>query len=128
MTKRQLVLLIAAAYIVSQGTRVSQSAPVVGAYYYPWSGSFAGGHNWNTTLREHLNPQQPPAAGYYDSRTKATIEAHIDQSHLGNISFWATSWWGPTSAEDTTTRTKILTDPRASELKYAIHYESTGRL
>jgi glycoprotein endo-alpha-1,2-mannosidase len=128
MMKRRLALLLAVACIGSQSTRVSQSAPVVGAYYYPWYGSFAGGHDWNSTLRQHLNPQEPPASGYYDSRSNATIEAHIDQSHLGNISFWAMSWWGPTSAEETTIRTKILTHPRAGELKYAIHYESTGRL
>src|SRR5689334_15436478 len=67
----------------------------VGAYYYPWYGSFSGGHTWTQTLREQLAPAQPPAIGYYSSRDSATIEAQIDESHRGNISFWATSWWGP---------------------------------
>jgi glycoprotein endo-alpha-1,2-mannosidase len=127
MMKRQLVLFIAAALIAGQWARLAQSAPIVGAYYYPWYG-FPGGHGWNETLRQHLTPPQPPAIGYYDSRANATIAAHIDHSHQGNIDFWAMSWWGPTSAEETTIRTKILAHPRAAELKYAIHYESTGRL
>jgi glycoprotein endo-alpha-1,2-mannosidase len=104
------------------------AAPLVGAYYYPWYGTFTGGHSWTQTLREHLVPQQPPALGYYNSRSSATIEGQIDESHRGNISFWATSWWGPGSAEDITIRNNILTDPRAGELKYAVQYESTGRL
>jgi hypothetical protein len=106
----------------------ARAAPIVGAWYYPWYGTFPGGHTWTDTLREHLVPQQPPALGYYSSRSSATIEGQIDESHRGNISFWATSWWGPGSAEDTTIRNNILTDPRAGELKYAVMYESTGRL
>ena len=106
----------------------SCAAPTVGAWYYPWYGTFSGGHPWTDTLRDRLAPQQPPALGYYSSRSSATIEGQIDESHRGNISFWATSWWGPGSADDSTIRNNILTDPRASELKYAVMYESTGRL
>jgi glycoprotein endo-alpha-1,2-mannosidase len=106
----------------------AQAAPMVGAYYYPWYGTYQGGHNWSQTLRDNLVPQQSPAEGYYSSRSSATIESQIDASHQANISFWATSWWGPGSAEDTTLQDYVLTDPRAGELKYAIHYESTGRL
>jgi hypothetical protein len=102
--------------------------PVVGVYYYPWYGSFSGGHSVNQSLRGHLTPQQPPAIGAYSSRSSETIAAHIDQSHRGNIDFWALSWWGPQSHENTTIRTSILTHPRRDELRYAIHYESTGRL
>lgn len=107
---------------------VGQCVPLVGAYYYPWYGTFPGGHSWNDTLRAKLIPQQPPALGYYSSRSSTTIQGQFDQSHRGNINFWATSWWGPGSAEDSTIRNNILTDPRAGELQYAIHYESTGRL
>ena len=96
----------------------------VGVYYYPWYSS----SSWGDTLRHHLVPQQAPQLGYYDSRARSTIEAQIDQSHLGNIDFWATSWWGPGSSEDQTIRNDILADPWAKELKYAVHYESTGRL
>jgi len=56
------------------------------------------------------------------------IAAHIDQSHRGNITFWAVSWWGPTSPEDVTLREQILKHPRAGEMRYAIHYETPGRL
>jgi glycoprotein endo-alpha-1,2-mannosidase len=101
---------------------------VVGAYYYPWYGPFAGGHDLRQSLRGHLVPPQRPAIGFYDSRDRRTIAAHIDQSHRGNIDFWAVSWWGPNSAEDATFRKSILAHPRRAELKYAVHYESTGRL
>jgi len=99
----------------------------VGAYYYPWYGDFSGGHAITQSLRGHLQPGQYPHIGDYNSRDSATIESHIDQSHQGNIEFWALSWWGPGSAEDRTLRQHLLVHPRASELQYAIHYESTGR-
>ena len=98
-----------------------------GAYYYPWYGDFGGGHDLDQSLRGHLLPPQGPAIGDYSSRDTAAIAAHIDQSHRGNIDFWAASWWGPASSEDRTLRNSILTHPRASELRYAVHYESTGR-
>jgi len=103
-------------------------AGLIGAYYYPWHGDFPGGHGFDDTLRHHLVPPQAPAIGTYSNRDAATIAAHIDQSHRGKIDFWAVSWWGPSSAEDVTFREHILKSPRASELKYAIHYESPGRL
>jgi hypothetical protein len=108
--------------------RISDGAPLVGAYYYPWYGPYSGGHSWTDNLRAKLVPQQPPALGNYSSRSSTTIASQIDESHRGNISFWATSWWGPGSAEDTTIRNSIFTNSRAGELKYAVHYESTGRL
>ena len=108
--------------------KVGECAPLVGAYYYPWYGAFAGGHSWSDNVRAKLVPPQLPALGEYSSREAATIAAHIDQSQRGNISFWAISWWGPGSAEDATIRDFIFANPRAGELKYAVHYESTGRL
>jgi glycoprotein endo-alpha-1,2-mannosidase len=100
--------------------------PLVGVYYYPWYGP--GLHTVNQSLRGHLTPRQPPALGDYSSRDSGIISAHIDQSRRGNIDFWALSWWGPQSAENTTIRNSILAHPRRTELRYAIHYESTGRL
>lgn len=100
----------------------------VGAYYYPWHGSYPGGHSFNDTLRGHLVPRQDPAIGRYSNRDSATMTAHLDQSHRGNINFWAMSWWGPNSAEDATIRNSILPHSRAGELRYAMFYESTGRL
>ncbi|MAT68289.1 MAG: hypothetical protein CMJ58_02080 [Planctomycetaceae bacterium] len=108
----------------------SSAAPTVGVYYYPWWGASQGGHTFDQTLRAHTTPQdQLPAVGdQYSSRDASVISAHIDQSHLGNISMWSMSWWGPNSYEDTTIRNHILPHPRADELSYTIHYESAGRL
>jgi glycoprotein endo-alpha-1,2-mannosidase len=128
MIRRRLAPRLLAASLVLYAARLAYSEPTVGVYYYPWYGSFTGGHSLNQSLRGHLVPAQPPAIGYYDNRNSANIASHIDQSHRGNIDFWAVSWWGPSSAENTTFRGSILAHPRASELKYAVHYESTGRL
>jgi hypothetical protein len=105
------------------------SAATVGAYYYPWYGPNAGGHHYNDVMRMHLTPNaQPPALGAYNSRDPSVIATHIDQSRVGNISMWSMSWWGPNSYEDVTIRNHILPHPRASEMSYTIHYETSGRL
>lgn len=105
------------------------TAATVGAYYYPWYGPGAGGHHYEHVMRMHTTPgAQPPALGTYNSRDPNVIAAHIDQSHLGNISMWSMSWWGPNSYEDITIRNSILPHPRAHELSYTIHYETSGRL
>ncbi|MEX0677922.1 MAG: hypothetical protein WD063_12650 [Pirellulales bacterium] len=128
MTGDRLYFGLAIALVAFCAASPCPGEVVVGAYYYPWYGPFAGGHDLNQSVRGHLVPPQPPAIGAYSSRDPKTISAHIDQSHWGNISFWAVSWWGPNSAEDATFRDAILAHPRHAELKYAVHYESTGRL
>lgn len=125
---RRLILCFVAAPLGMYTAHFVHGEPTVGVYYYPWYGSFSGGHGVNQSLRGHLTPAQPPAIGNYNSRNGAIIGSHLDQSHQGNVDFWAVSWWGPSSAENTTFRDSILTHSRASELKYAVHYESTGRL
>jgi hypothetical protein len=127
MTKRRLILCFAVVPLAIYSAQFVHGASTVGVYYYPWYGSFSGGHSLDQSLRGHLTPTQPPAIGNYSNRNSAIIASHIDQSHQGNVDFWAVSWWGPNSAENTTFRNSILTHPRASELKYAVHYESTGR-
>jgi len=115
-------------FILVTGALTAQAA-TLGAYYYPWYGPNAGGHHYQHVMRMHTTPgTQPPALGTYNSRDPSVIAAHIDQSHVGNISMWSMSWWGPNSYEDVTIRNSILTHPRASELSYTIHYESAGRL
>jgi hypothetical protein len=128
MNRHIVIAIFTTAFFCLAPTHASQGAPNVGVYYYPWYGSFSGGHSVNQSLRGHLSPSQPPALGEYSNRDEATISAHIDQSHQANVDLWAVSWWGPSSAENTTFRDSILTHPRHAELKYAIHYESTGRL
>jgi glycoprotein endo-alpha-1,2-mannosidase len=114
--------------ILSATAPIAQAA-TVGAYYYPWYGPNNGGHHYQHVMRMHTTPgTQPPALGTYNSRDPNVIAAHIDQSHTGNISMWSMSWWGPNSYEDVTIRNNILTHPRASELSYTIHYETSGRL
>ena len=105
------------AMLFFQPPPLSRGDMIVGAYYYPWYGRFPGGHSFSQTMRQQLTPPQPPALGYYDSGDGATIAAHIDQSHRGNIRLWAISWWGPKSAEDTIIRTRILTAPRARRIE-----------
>ncbi|MEN1680071.1 MAG: DUF5010 domain-containing protein [Planctomycetota bacterium] len=98
--------------------------PTVGAYYYPWWDT----HDWDETLRARMLPQDHrPTAGYKPSSDADVIAEHINQSHRGNISLWASSWWGPGSIEDQVLQNNILPHPRAGELKHAIHYESGGR-
>ena len=126
--KLLLSFLPALSLLLAVFWRPAEAAPTVGVYYYPWYGSFSGGHRWSQSVRGHLAPPQPPSIGDYSSRDAATIASHIDQSHKGNIDFWALSWWGPQSAEDVTIGNSILGHPRRAELKYAIHYESPGRL
>ncbi len=101
---------------------------MVGVYYYPWHGPGTGGHGFGNTLRDHLVPKQYPKLGYYDNADPAVIAAQINQSVQANIHFWACSWWGPGGFEDNIIKNHILTHAQAGELKYAIMYESTGRL
>jgi glycoprotein endo-alpha-1,2-mannosidase len=128
MTRGWLCLWFGLAIVGVQAPSARPADVVVGAYYYPWYGSFAGGHDLGQSVRGHLVPPQGPEIGPYSSRAAETIAAHIDQSHRGNIDFWAVSWWGPQSSDDVTFRESILKHPRRGELKYAVHYESTGRL
>ena len=99
---------------------------MVGAYYYPWYGP--GQHPVSDSLRLHLVPQQVAELGEYDSSSSEVISKHIDYSHRANIHFWLCSWWGPGTNEDNVFRYSILPHPYANELRYAILYESTGRL
>ena len=117
--------------------QTDKKKPVVGVYYYPWyrapdatallKGGAAGG--WmRKTLRGRLEPKQFPRRGVYDSRDAETIADHIAQGDRGGVEFWAVSWWGPGSSTDTVFRNHILAHPDARKLKYAVLYESTGRL
>lgn len=102
----------------------------VGAYYYPWySASKNGELGWmSQAMRGRLQPQQLPQLGVYGSTDSKVIGEHIAQSVRAGLDFWAVSWWGPGKREDRTLRDHILTHPDAEKLKYAILYESTGRL
>jgi hypothetical protein len=108
---------------------VTSSAPVVGAYYYPWylKPRFFGENRWKKAMRLHLKHPQKPMAGLFDSRDAQVIGEHIEQSVRGNIDFWAVSWWGPGSRTDDVFKDHVLQHPEFDKLKYAMLYESTGR-
>lgn len=123
--KRLLLGLV----LLSPAMCIQAQEPVkVGVYYYPWHGPGIGGHDFKTTLRDRLVPSQRPEMGFYQNNDPKVIESHIQQSRRGNIHFWACSWWGPDGFEDKVLKDSILTHPLASKLRYAILYESTGRL
>lgn len=75
-----------------------------------------------------LKPAQQPLLGEYSSRDPNVIREHVKQSIRGNIAFWACSWWGPGSYEDVTIKNYLRKGLGADGPKYAILYESTGRL
>ncbi len=102
----------------------------IGAYYYPWyEAAGAGETGWmSKALRGRLQPQQLPRLGVYGSRDPKVIGDHIAQSRRAGIDFWAVSWWGPNRREDRAFGEAILTHADAGQLKYALLYESTGRL
>jgi hypothetical protein len=104
--------------------------PVIGAYYYPWYGVSGRPveRDWRNLLRQKLVPPQTPHAGLYHSDDPAVIAEHLSQSRRAGLGFWAVSWWGPDTATDRTFREAILKHPGAAQLRYAVLYESTGRL
>ncbi len=128
MTRHEIVTIFLSLFLGVATQAVAN--PTVGAYYYPWWGTNQGGHTFDETVRAHTTPntQLPVVGSEYNSRNASVISGHIDQSHVGNISMWSMSWWGPNSFEDQTIRNHILPHSRASELSYTVHYESTGRL
>jgi hypothetical protein len=115
---------------------IEGKGPVVGAYYYPWyrASRRTGGQEgtaigWmRKALRGRLEPPHMPRIGIYSSHHAETIAEHIAQSKRGGIDFWAVSWWGPSQQTDSIIKNHLLEHPDAGQLKYALLYESTGRL
>jgi glycoprotein endo-alpha-1,2-mannosidase len=107
----------------------SDGSPLVGAYYYPWYGGKGRdtASDWRNVFRQRLRPSQAPAAGLYNSDDPAVVKEHIAQSRRAGLDFWAVSWWGPDSLTDRVFREVILTHPDATQLRFAVLYESTGR-
>lgn len=93
---------------------------LVGAFFYPWYGPAR--HKWQDGY-VHL-----PAFGEYSSDDQRIIDQQIDLATGHGIDFFLVSWWGPDSHEDQTLRTSFLTSPLIGDIKFAINYESEGRL
>ncbi len=107
------------------------ASPTVGAYYYPWYQPGEpdwGWAKWSHAMRLHLKHRQEPMAGLYDSADPEVIRTHIEQSVRGGIDFWSVSWWGPGSKTDSVFKNAVWAHPDSHKLKYAMLYESTGRL
>jgi glycoprotein endo-alpha-1,2-mannosidase len=115
---------------LAQPRTPNDDRPVIGAYYYPWYGvnNRPLSHDWDRLMRRKLNPPQKPAAGLYRSDDSDVIAKHVAQSRRAGLDFWAVSWWGPGSATDRTIREAIFKHSDADELRYAVLYETTGRL
>jgi hypothetical protein len=140
-----LVLVLVLAVLAPSSERLvalvagGQSPPEVllGAHYYPWYRAPRRDgppdepppRGWmSEALRGRLVPRQMPALGVYDSRDPEVIAGHIRQSLRAGIDFWSVSWWGPGRRDDETFREHLLKHPDHAQLRYAVLYESTGRL
>ncbi len=127
-----LSTLLCASTLHGQGVKADQQpgSLTIGAYYYPWYGAAGAGETgWmSKAMRGRLQPQQLPKLGVYGSGDPKVIGAHIAQCVQAGIDFWAVSWWGPGRRDDRTFREQILNHADAAKLKYAVLYESTGRL
>ena len=71
---------------------------------------------------------QKPLLGEYDDRDPKVIAQHLEWSERANIGLWVTSWWGPNTREDNTTREAILTHPGLEDHKISLFYETFGRI
>eukprot|EP00980_Cylindrotheca_fusiformis_P000116 scaffold21_cov107-Cylindrotheca_fusiformis.AAC.10 len=99
----------------------------VGVYYYPWHGNDF--HRGDGYVRKFLQPMpQEPMLGEYDDTDPAVIGQHLEWSRRANINLWVTSWWGPNSREDSTTRTVILPHEQLGDHNIALFYETFGRI
>ncbi|TDA37632.1 MAG: hypothetical protein DSO07_12370 [Thermoproteota archaeon] len=97
---------------------------LVGVFYYPWYGP--GRNHW----REGY--VGTPLLGEYFSGDQVVISKHIDWMTGHGIDFILPSWWGPYyegySGQPDANFREFLKNPLAKDIKFAINYESTGRL
>ena len=93
---------------------------LVGAYYYPWYGP--GRNHWEDGYAGH------PTLGEYDSGARNILNQQIDWAAGHGIDFFAVSWWGPGSREDSVLKDHFLKSPLIQEFQFVILYESAGRL
>jgi glycoprotein endo-alpha-1,2-mannosidase len=103
-----------------------RSKALVGVYYYPWHGSDF--HNGDGYVRSKLDPPQYPTLGEYDDTQTQVISQHLKWSRQANVVLWVTSWWGPNTLEDSTTKDVILAHKDLGDMKIALHYETSNRL
>jgi hypothetical protein len=69
-----------------------------------------------------------PLLGEYNSREKAVIKQHLSWAKEGGIDFFAVNWMDSQSFDDITLKDYFLPNLDTSELKFCIHYDSSGAL
>ena len=106
---------------------VTEPEILVAAYYYPW---YADDFHGGKYLRGMLDPPQLPKLGEYNDQNSLVIAKHVGWSVQANIKVWFTSWFGPGTRTDDTTRNSILNSSvfKSNGMKFAIFYETGSRL
>ena len=93
---------------------------LVGAYWYPWYG--ADGRHWREGYRG------TPLLGEYDSADLDVIRRQVAWAFDYGVDFFAASWWGRDSFEDTVTKGAFLQVLEGQPFRFAILYEAPGLL
>jgi len=100
---------------------------ILGAYYYLWWGRptypILGGGIWRTS-----GACNEPILGKYNSREESVINQHLDWAKLAGIDFFAVNWNDIESWDDIALRDFYLKNPRSSETKFCIFYDSIPAL
>jgi len=114
-----LLILITGIVSINSPTKSQASDIMVGAFYYPWYDNY---RHWQEGYKGN------PILGEYSSRDQAVISRHIDWAYKYGIDLFLMSWWGPNSYEDVTIKDYFMKSKDISHIKFAILYETLGRL
>lgn len=97
----------------------------IAAYYYPW---YNAKHWQEGYIRSTFSPPHQPLLGEYNSKSQEVITKHIQWSEFYGINSWICSWWGKHKKEDKVIRRHIMPLLEASDVQFAVFYESAGIL
>lgn len=99
---------------------------LLGAYYYIWYGRptlpIVGGGVWRGGRTNF------PVLGEYNSRDERVITQQIDWAKSAGIDFFAVCWNDKDSWDDVALRDYFLKNPKSSEMKFCINYDSIQAL
>jgi len=105
---------------------------LIGAFYYPWYNRndpyFS--HWFNRDVWKRRGFKGEPLLGGYDSRDPDVIRKHIDWATGHGIDFFLVSWGfhGPGTFTDIVLKDHFLRSELVCDIKFAILYETNGRL
>lgn len=134
IAKRRVAAVLLAAAVLACGVIawISSADPLpdvlVGAHYYPWYHCGAWSQFLDPATGEPAALGEMPTLGRYDSRDPAVISQHIEWAVQHGVDFFVMSWWGPGHETDNLLRDEFLQNERAHKIRFAIQYESVGRL